>query len=61
MEDMKGVSGNRHGVMTVNGVDFGSDLVAEYLTFDQHQSKRISYGWAQLGCQDLLAHHIITL
>jgi hypothetical protein len=41
MEDMKGVSSNRHGVMTVNGVDFGSDFAAEQCqTFDhQHQSK----------------------
>jgi hypothetical protein len=34
MEDMKGVSSNRHGVMTVNGVDFGPDLAAECQTFD---------------------------
>jgi hypothetical protein len=39
MEDMKGVSSNIHGVMTVNGVGFGSDLAAECQTFDQHQSK----------------------
>jgi hypothetical protein len=40
MEDMKGVSSNKHGVMTVNGVDFGSgDLAAKCKTFDQHQSK----------------------
>jgi hypothetical protein len=35
MEDMKGVSSNKHGVMTVNGVDFGSAiqlLSAELLT-----------------------------
>jgi hypothetical protein len=40
MEVIKGVRNNRHGLVTVNGVDFGSDLATEGKTFyHQHQSK----------------------